>query len=199
MQPREEQERIITQIIALEQEMFEHINTYEHSPCQDRLKTFRLMRWMTHSVLSLDILQSYLEDLRQARDAGRNVMTEKYAHIDDLIPEGEGSRAVIERIVSAEDAWMTEVRQAFPRSFPRGGEGFHTYISGELETLSPRTMSMLELYVDKAREQGRNLVRERYENLFRKLGYASLAAFEEKLRQSASSERAADAPERRAG
>lgn len=189
MQHQEERDALISQIVALEQEMFENLHTFERSPCQDRLKTFRLMRWMTHSVLTTEILESSLEDLRQARSQGRNVMAEKYARIDDLIPGAGGPRAAIKRIVAAEDAWMAEVRQAFPRSFPRGGEGFHTYLSSELETLSPHTLGLLEGYVAKAREQGRNLVRERYENLFQKLGYTSLAAFEEKLRQGVPSDR----------
>lgn len=198
MEPREQREILINKIIAMEQDMFQRISTYERSPCQDRLKTFRLMRWMTHSVLPVDILLSYLEDLRQARDQGRNLMTEKYALIDGLIPEAAELRGVIAQIVAIEDTWMAEVREAYPRCFPRGGEGFHAYISGDLETLSSRTLGMLGHFVEQAGQQGRNLVRERYENLFRRLGYASIAEFEEKLRQGASTERAC-ARERRAG
>ncbi|WP_428565184.1 MAG: DUF4125 family protein [Solidesulfovibrio sp. DCME] len=198
MQPREDRETLITRIVALEQDMFERISTYERSPCQDRLKTFRLMRWMTHSVLPTDILLSYLEDLRLAQEAGRNLMTEKYARIDEAIARDDGPRAMVDRIVSVEDAWMAEVRQAFPRSFPRGGEGFHAYVESEMETYSPRTLSMLDTFVGQARQQGRNLVRERYENLFRRLGYESLTAFEETMRQGALAKRAA-ATDRRAG
>ena len=191
MQPFEERETLVTRIIALEQEMFEGISTFERSPCQDRLKTFRLMRWMTHSVLPTDILLSYLDDLQSASDEGRNLMTEKYARIDDIIPGDAAAKAAIDRIVAVEDAWMTPVRQDFPRSFPRGGEGFHAYIASELETFSPRTLALFEDFVETARAQGRNLVRERYENLFRRLGYASLTAFEENVRKGALSRREA--------
>ena len=41
---------------------------------------------MTHSVLSTEALQSYIEDLRKAKAEGRNLLTEKYACIDNLVP-----------------------------------------------------------------------------------------------------------------
>jgi hypothetical protein len=176
-------EELIFQILEIEMEMFRNISTFERSPCQDRLKTFRLMRWMSHSVLTRPILESYLEDLRQGLLSGRNFMTEKYARMDDLIPSLQ-TDGVIDGIVAIEDQWMAQVRAAYPCSFPRDGEGFHSYIACELETLSPQTLKLLGEYVSQALEAGRNLVRERYENLFRKLGYASIAEFEEKTRRA---------------
>lgn len=184
MATSDSREVLISKILEIELQMFQSINTFERSPCQDRLKTFRLMRWMSHSVLTTEILEAYLDDLRQGLLQGRNFMTEKYARMDDLIPTLQVD-GLIERIVALEDCWMAQLRTEFPRSFPRTGEGFHSYISCELETLSPRTLGLLGDYVLQAQKDGRNLVRERYENMFQKLGYASIADFEEKMRRNA--------------
>jgi Protein of unknown function (DUF4125) len=59
-------------------------------------------------------------------------------------------------------------------------QGFSLYESRELETYSDRTTDLYHEAVTKARDQGRNLVEERYANLFRRSGYASIAAREEK-------------------
>ena len=55
----------------------------------------------------------------------------------------------------------------------------------ELETFSDTTLTLLYRDVLEAREAGRNLVRERYESLFAKLGQGTLADVEGKAREKA--------------
>ena len=62
-------EQILQDIIDLETAMFCSLNIGEPMP-EDRIKPFRLMRWMTYSVLADDTLASWLSDLRAAKQAG---------------------------------------------------------------------------------------------------------------------------------
>lgn len=171
-------EALIDDIIALELEMFLAVRSRERSLCQERPEAFRLMREITHAVLSDEFLEAYLRDVRLAAGQGRNLMTEKYALMEDLIPAENDDPAVWE-IVKAESDWRREVAAQFPRSVhPDGHEGFCLYLECELQTYSAQTLAAYSKCIEAARAQSRNLVRERYELLMRKLGHESLAACE---------------------
>lgn len=172
-------DELIEQIVEMELEMFRAVNSSVHSPCQDHLRTFKLMRWMHHSVMPGAMLESYHADLVGARKAGRNFMVEKYARMENRIPPLKQSQA-IEDIVDAEIAWMREVAHKYPLTFEGGGEGFKAYLSCELEPLSDRTLGLLREEVERAKKGNRNLVEERYDNLFKRLGYESLEDRENK-------------------
>lgn len=180
----ENKNALIQSIIEIEMDMFRTVTTYEKSQCQERLQTFRLMRWMSHSVLPAEILKAYLEDLRLALHSGRNMMTEKYARMDDQIPCLQHADE-IDAIVAIEETWFAQVRKEFPHSFSETQGGFRIYIKSELETYSPNTLRLLKNFVLQAQAEGRNLVRERYENLFKRLGHTSLADFDSQSKQTA--------------
>ncbi len=175
---------LIERIVDIEQEMFRTVNSSVHSPCQENLKTFRVMRRMHHSVLPAQVLHSYFDDLHRAQQAGRNFMTEKYARMENRIPPLKQSR-FIDDIVNMEMNWMLEVAEKYPGTFSGSGEMFRVYISCELETLSERTLQLLHNAVRKASLEKRNMVEERYNNLFRGFGYKSLADREHKKAASA--------------
>ena len=59
----DEKEKIIAKIIKLEEKMFVAVRSVEPAECQHMLKTFYVMRHMSHSVLSMDTLKSYFQDL----------------------------------------------------------------------------------------------------------------------------------------
>jgi hypothetical protein len=172
-------EDLIEKIVEMELEMFRAVNSSVHSPCQDHLRTFKVMRWMHHSVMPRTLLESLHADLVSAREAGRNFMVEKYARMENRIPPLKQSQD-IEDIVDAEIDWMREVAQKYPQTFEGGGEGFKAYMSCELEPLSDKTLNLLKGEVEKARKDNRNLVEERYDNLFKRLGYESLQDREKK-------------------
>lgn len=175
-QPRE---TLVNDIIEHELKMFLAVNNRGGtSLCQERPESFRLMREITHGVLSGVFLKSYLDDLKTAGEEGRNLMTEKYALMEGLIPPLSNS-PVIRDIVVAEGEWRKEVAAQFPKSVhPDGHDSFCLYLGCELQTYSPATLDAYRECVETARREYRNLVRERYEMLMRKLGHESLAACE---------------------
>jgi hypothetical protein len=131
------------------------------------------MRRMTHSVLSTETLESYLGDLQRANAEGRNLLTEKYARMDNRIPPLKSNRS-IDDIVKLEARWMKELSQKYPRSFKGGSAGFTVYLSSELETYSDETLKLYVSDVSGAEKEGRNLAEERYTWLSRQLGYDSI-------------------------
>lgn len=148
---------------------------------QERPGTFRTMREVTNSALSADTLRSYLGDLRQARLAGRNFFVEKFARIEAKVPPA-ARHPFAPRIVSVESAWMAQLCEELPFTFPGAVADFALARSCELEALSDATLTLLYRDVLAAREAGRNLLRERYEGLFRKLGKGPLEEVEAKER-----------------
>jgi hypothetical protein len=177
MEKQNEREHLIGKIIAVELEMFQNVKSRGYAACQELPKTFRMMRWMAHSVLSDETLASYLDDLEQAGDAGRNLMTEKYARMESLIPplkQDPEIVGIIDEIVRIEESWMREFSQEYPEIVKSGAAGFGDYLRGELETYSDRTLRLYLRDAETARQEGSNHARKSYENLFKKLGYESL-------------------------
>ncbi|MBN2433147.1 MAG: DUF4125 family protein [Acidobacteria bacterium] len=170
---------LMDQIIRLEWDMFSRVRTLEPAECQERGGTFRVMRRMHHSVMPEAVLESYLDDLRQANIRGRNLMTEKYARMQKLMPP-LSINPLIPKIVDIEAEWMRDLADRFPATFQSAILNFVNYASCELETYSDRTLFLYHDMVVEARRQDRNLAEERYSYLFRKMGYDSIAEREEK-------------------
>ena len=100
-------------------------------------------------------------------------MTEKYARMENKIPP-LNDNDMIHEIVAIENEWMKEMHAKYPRTFEDKGAGFQNYFSCELETYSDRTLALFHKFVTSARDGYRNLVEERYTNLFKKMGYNSI-------------------------
>lgn len=174
---QESREDLIREIIAVELEMFQNVKAREHAFCQELPETFKTMRWMAHSVLSEDTLLSYLDDLRQAVQEGRNLMTEKYARMEELIPPLKDNPeivAILDEITGIEKEWMHEFSQKYPGIVKENGTGFAGYFRCELETYSDRTLRFYLRDVSSAKSRGVNFAEQSYSNLFTKLGYNSL-------------------------
>lgn len=165
-------ERLLQQIIAKEEQMFIAVKSVEPCACQQRPKTFRAMRRMSFSVLSERTLQNYLEDLVQAEEQGRNLLTEKYARMDNLIPKLIDNEC-IPKIVAQEKLWLAAGHQMYP-TLIRCDAVFAIYASGELETYSDATLASYYEDVQQAVQRGENLVVTRFLNLYKELGYSSL-------------------------
>jgi hypothetical protein len=186
VKPIPEREVLTEEIVEREWEMMRAVVSDGRSLCQERPGTFRAMREMSHSVLSRDTLASYLGDLRNAQVEGRNLVTEKYARMEGQIPP-VSECPLIPRIVAIESTWMDELCSAFPLTLQAAVTSFARYEACELETYSDATLTLLYRDVLAGRSAGRNLVRERYENLFAKLGQGSLADVEARAREKAAS------------
>jgi hypothetical protein len=154
-------EDLITEILDLEWEMFSNVtNRGGRASCQEDPDTFRIIRSGGFTVWSEDTLESYRTDLEEARDAGRNLMTEKYARMEGLIdPLNPDALPLIAEIVSRECEWAEEFRRRYPQArmarpirdseAPPSVVSAETYSRAELETYSMKT---LELYQRDNRE-----------------------------------------------
>lgn len=167
---------LLTDIIERELAMFTSArNEGGRAACQDRPDTFRLMRRMAHEFHGEAFLLAYRDHLAAAQEAGRNLMVEKYARMDERLPPLSDS-PLLDEIADAEAHYVELATAVYPMIFrAEGWKGFRHYLRCELETYSP---ACLELYAWEMREAAaaqRNPVLERYEWLARHIGKTHLA------------------------
>jgi len=167
-------DKVIGEILDIEWTMFSSVKASEKNTCQEDEKTFRLMRWMSYSVFDETLLQSILLNLKTAKEFGRNLMTEKYARMEEKISP-LSTNPLIQKIASVEVNCMKEVAEKYPTTFGSNKEGFGKYTKCELETYSDLTLQLYYNALLEYEKDGINIVEERYNNLFRKLGYDSVA------------------------
>ena len=188
-------EDMIDSIIEAEWKMFQDVpNIGGRAACQDDLETFRIMRAGQSASWSDATLESYLDDLDEAKRSGRNLLTEKYARMMRSTSPSEYARIeLIEQIVKIVLGWEQELLEKYPyiikRSRPLfstedsvGVTSMETYLMGELSTYSLRT---LELYVD-------HIQKEQLENIngsavtllhmMKQYGFGSLEEANEKIK-----------------
>ena len=183
---KRDHQELLNDIIEIELNMFQQVKTVETSLCQERPEAFKVMREMTHSVLSTETLEFYLEDLRKAKAEDRNCMTEKYARMQNLIPPLKVDPAIkdiIENIVKTESHWMKETSARYTHCFMGQTGNFEVYLRSELETYSDGTLRLYFADISRAEKEGRNLAEERYSKLAKKLGYDSIDSMEKTITQ----------------
>lgn len=129
---------------------------------------------------------SYLSCLQEAKAAGKNLMTLKYARMENLIPPPNPEvLPLIDRIAEIALEWQVGFSQKFPyieqaRPVYRWQEGMsgvtssETYLRGELETYSLKTLESYFRDVLEKKSKGLNGVELVYENNVKGLGYESL-------------------------
>jgi hypothetical protein len=177
----EASETLIDRIIDLEWEMAGSAAAGAGRPAAapEDQGAFRVLRWMTHVVLPDDLLARLLGHLEQAKAEGRNLVAEKFARMEGPIPS-QDAPAVITRLVDMEEAWMQAVHLRYPLTFPDVEGPFRAHLTADLETLPADYLEALCAFQTSCRDAGRNLIEERYEKLFRRLGYESIKARENK-------------------
>lgn len=194
-----DREELIRQILQTELEMFLAVQAREPVSCQQDPEGFRVHRAAQFSVWSDQTLASYKEDLERAVEQGRNLMTLKYARMEDLIPKLHDDILVdnlIDQIVSIEVGWQKEMMDKYPYLMRRGRplndeeEGFQTtsfveYLRGELETYSADTLANLYRDLSESRDMDRNLAEAIYENMVKSHGYKSIDEAEAAARRQA--------------
>ncbi|MBU1096465.1 MAG: DUF4125 family protein [Bacteroidetes bacterium] len=173
--------RLINNIINLEWEMFRNVKTSETNTCQENEKTFRLMRWMSYSVFPENVLTELLNSVNQATLDDRNLMTEKYARMGNQIPPINES-PLINECVEIEEKMMKAVSNKYPLTFRNSNRGFGNYLKCELETYSDAALKKYHGFLVNAEKTDINIIEQRYDNLFKRLGYESLADKESKER-----------------
>jgi hypothetical protein len=182
-------QELIQEIIDLELAMFLNVRAREPASCQENPEAFRFHRGVLFSVWSKAALESYRDDLIRADAEGLNLMTLKYARMENSIPP-LSENPLIDRIVEIEIAWAKELAAKYPKLHSRGrpidedgprGTSIKTYLRGELETYSDNTLALYH--------QNQIQFLERKENLAEKVlldtvvgaGYGSLQEAEDRL------------------
>jgi hypothetical protein len=186
-------DKLIAKIVELELEMFLAVPADGIYSCQQDPDGFGLHRRAQFSMWLEDTLQSYLEDLHRAKEDGTNLMTIKYARMEDLIPpENRNSR--IDEIVTIQCGWQREMIDTYPyfmegaRPLSRSDDAnydtsFEIYLRGELETYSESTLALLHRDITKLKKTGVNGSEIIYEHLARELGYDSIGAADRAKKQ----------------
>ena len=188
-----EKQKLIFQILDIELEMFLSVPSQTKSGCQDHPDSFRLHREAQFSVWAEETLKSYLHDLFRAAESGMNLMTYKYARMEELVPQ-KNNNPVIDKILTLQYRWQQEIFQLFPnlmggaRPLSREGDSagktsFETYLRCELETYSDDTLLLLYEDMLNKEKKGVNMSAKVYENLVRKMGYSSLEEAEKHIKE----------------
>ena len=178
---------LLEQILDLEWAMFVQVKSDRHAACQTAPDNFRNIRGSLFDTWTPAMLQSYCADLEEATALGRNLLAEKYARMEELIPPVAEDSA-IDLILAVESHWQAEIRSRYPmlyqlccRSTAETGDGreFAVYLRAELETYGFETRQLYFVNVKNAERQGRNLGIEALQALVKRSGYADLAQAEQ--------------------
>jgi len=175
-------DKVIDAILAIERLMFTSVKSALPTVCQKNPEKFTRIRRLIFCCWPGRLLRAYLNDLRNAHRLGRNLLTEKYARMDNLLlpitPNG-----TIERIVEIESSWQSQMENAYPALFRRmcrangqtgDGSCFSTYLRSELETYGDATLAAYLAWVEQGAQQGRNYSIAMLEQLVQQGGFDSL-------------------------
>ncbi|MGO9314788.1 MAG: DUF4125 family protein [Syntrophobacteraceae bacterium] len=182
---------VIEKILAIEIEMFLKVSSANSNTCQQYPESFKIHRRAQFSPWSLPTLESYLRDLENAKSAGINLMTQKYARMDNLIAPLNGN-PLIDVITASYCAWQRAMKEKYPGILSKGRPlssaedsvsmtSFETYARGELETYSDATLALLHKDIQDKLAHGVSLTEEVYECLVRQLSYSSIEDAEKKV------------------
>lgn len=184
----EKKKSLIREIVQIEWEMFSEVkNIGGRAACQEDPETFRVMRVCQWMQLPEEVLESYLKDLKLAKDEGRNLMELKYARMQGLIPPLKDLETlhIIDEIARILVKWQEELYKKYPKLLSRGRplysyqdteyvKSFETYIKAELETYSRRTLELYYKYLLDLKAKNINGSEAIYECMVKYYGYDSL-------------------------
>ena len=201
-----QKEELLNQILPIEWQMFSKVNEgiAQQASCQQMPRTFVIMRAAQALSWTVAVMESYLEDLTRAAHEGRNIMTEKYGRMmqqqglslasgpscfPDVSPDVQET---IEQIVETSLEWRRQVSERFPKLVERGrvmaaddemngAVSFETYLRGELETYSPKTVDLYAHMVEIAETAGVNLEEECLRNMVSAYGFQSIEEAERSI------------------
>ena len=205
---------LIQAIVDLEWPMFHNVNG-EDAPkadCQNDRATFTGMRTGQFAAWDEEALASYLEDLKAAVAAGRNLDTEKYIHMMKttspskyeqlskrcVFPDEEGlayaqkiTDKMIDQTVALFDAYPYVAGSGRPLRSQEDWSGvtsIETYQKGELYTYSTKTLKLLWAHMEKLEAEGLSLAKLILENSVRYYGYKDLEEAEAGMKKFAESQ-----------
>ena len=183
-----ERERFTREILEREWEMFQAVNNGgTPASCQNSPDTFRKVRGTIFQMWPRKLLAAYLIELTAAKRLGRNLLTEKYARMDNLIPPLTNNPA-IDKIVEIETQWQEEIREKYPalyarscRSTDQTGDGmnFSVYLRCELETYGNAAIDLYYEWVELAKRAGMNYSMTMLNHIVLKSGFKTVEEAED--------------------
>ena len=163
---------LIKRILEFELNMFQAVPAKEYNRCREQPEAFRLHREAQFSIFSEDTLESYLDDIIHAKKEGINLMTMKYARMEYLIPRFNANPLIDEvagimvdwqlQMVQEYREFMKHARSVTTENDSQNQTSFETYLRGELETYSEKTLSLLLHDLEKLVADGKNGSEEIY-------------------------------------
>lgn len=192
-------------IVREEWQQFQGVNNEGgRAACQGNWPTFHQMRLSQFLTWPHDAKISYLADLRQAAQQGRNLLTEKYArmmqstdpdyyrtNLEPYLPTLSTARIEQQEcIIATQVAWAQDFANRYPRlgaamrtlrtsDDTKDSTSFETYLRGELSTYSQRTLDLYDLMVRDYAQAGENITALTVRNTVLLGGFASLDEAEE--------------------
>lgn len=191
------QDTLIENIVGKELRMFVAVPSEQPASCQEDPESFRVFRSAQFAVWSEETLTSYLKDLERAESQDKNLMTLKYARMDNLIAELHQDPEIhqlIDTIVTIETKWQKQMVSKYPSLMKRARviddqhqddrfTSFQRYLRAELETFSGDTLRHLQRDVTEYDGANKSMAQSMYDLMVKDLGYADLAEAEAQCRQ----------------
>jgi Protein of unknown function (DUF4125) len=183
-----DKQELIEEILGHELEMFQNVRSKYPVSCQQDPDAFRLHRGSQFLVWSDETLSSYRDDLVKAKSDGKNLMTLKYARMENIIPP-LNENPIIEEIANLELKSQKKMAEKYPNIIGRarpltddgGATSFLTYLKGELETYSDKTLELLLRDIKNCVKNGDNWTELIYTQLVKKMGFETIAQVECKI------------------
>lgn len=203
----EELVRSVQHILEIEWEMFQNVNNLGgRAPCQNDKKTFEIMRISQYSSWTVEMIESYESDLVSAKQAGRNLVMEKYAYmmeytdpayfvanIASVLPKTDAETMDIIREIAD---YLVDCEKSLSASYPNLSKAgrpitckedsfdftsVETYAIGELRTYSSSTLDLYLVHVRNCKVAGSNIALTVKNTMVSLYGYSSMEDAEMKL------------------
>lgn len=197
---------LVDTIVRLEWDDYARVRCIDgKASCSHQFEAFVHMRTALLSTWSGELLESYLDDVDEARRRGRSLMAERYAWMMQRTDEAgfedvSGMLPIlpydmcerIDHIAKIFLVWQAQANVLFPHLSKNGRPllceddepgrtSFETYLRGELKSYSPRTVAIYERYVLACWYEGENLAIDNLDNIARTYGYPDAATAEERM------------------
>lgn len=197
---------LVNELIMLEWQAFDKVqNEGGRASCQDDYATFSIMRKAQYDTWTDEMLESFIDDFYNANEQGWNLITEKYARMeestapaeyakikDSLPPISDNKAALVDQIAGIQVDWMEEFAAKYPKAAGNArsirsttdtetNTSYETYLRGELLTYSDNTLALYGKFIVKLAGNGRNLAFMIMDNTARAYGYEGLDDMEGKL------------------
>lgn len=177
---------LVEQVVALEWKMFRQVHSKYPVSCQQSPEVFKAVRSSIFELWPKEVLGAYLLELEEAGKEGRNLLTEKYARMDNLIPS-RTKNPHISKIVEIEVAWQKELQGTYPALYQKvcrlnsgadDGSDFAVYLACELETYGDRAIDLYYQWVRESSLRGENVSIKMLESLVLSGGFQNLTQAE---------------------